>query len=60
MIIKPMKTGESCPCCGQPIKTKDKDLLYLLGWIKATGTAPITLEQLRKLEEQDDERLRDP
>ena len=52
MIIKPMKTGEPCPCCGQPIKTKDPDLLYLLGWIKATGHyAPISYEQLKKLRE---------
>ena len=43
-----MKTGEPCPCCGQPIKTRDPDLLYLLGWIKATGRyAPITYEQLK-------------
>lgn len=55
IIIKPVKTGEPCPCCGQPIKTKDRDLLYLLGWIKATGTAPISLEQLRKMEEANDE-----
>lgn len=55
IIIKPVKTGEPCPCCSQPIKTKDRDLLYLLGWIKATGTAPISLEQLRKMEEANDE-----
>ena len=48
IIIKPMKTGEPCPCCGQPIKTKDPELLYLLGWIKATGTAPISYEELKK------------
>lgn len=60
MIIKPMKTGEPCPCCGQPIKTTDPDLLYLLGWIKATGFNPITYEQLKKLEKKDDERQRDP
>ena len=53
MIIKPMKTGESCPCCGQPIKTKDTDLLYLLGWIKATGFRPISYEELKKLQEND-------
>ena len=55
IIIKPVKTEEPCPCCGQPIKTKDRNLLYLLGWIKATGTAPISLEQLRKMEEANDE-----
>ena len=50
-----MQTGESCPCCGQPIKTKDPDLLYLLGWIKATGFTPITYEQIKKLKEENDE-----
>lgn len=54
MIIIPAKTGEPCPCCGQPIKTKDKDLLYLLGWIRATGHAPITLEQLREAQREAD------
>lgn len=50
--VTPMKTGETCPCCGQPIKTRDKDLLYLLGWIRATGNirTPISLAQLRELE----------
>lgn len=47
MKIEPMKTGEPCPCCGQPIKTEDPALLYLLGWIRQTGVAPISLEQLR-------------
>ena len=28
-----LKTGDPCPCCGQPIKTKDKDTLLLLSWI---------------------------
>ena len=52
MTVQPMKTGEPCPCCGQPIKTRGPDLLYLLGWIKATGRyAPITYEQLKKLKE---------
>lgn len=53
MTVTPMKTGEPCPCCGQPIKTRDPDLLYLLGWIKTTGYTPITYEQLKKLREMD-------
>ena len=53
VMIKPMKTGEPCPCCGQPIKTKDPDLLYLLGWIKATNFEPITYADLTKLKEAD-------
>ena len=51
MTVTPMKTGEPCPCCGQPIKTNDPDLLYLLGWIKTAGYTPITYEHLKKLKE---------
>lgn len=28
-----LKTGDPCPCCGQPIKSKDPDVLRLLSWI---------------------------
>lgn len=52
MIIVPAKTGEPCPCCGQPIKTKDPTLLYLLGWIRQTGYKPIELEDLRKAQKE--------
>lgn len=31
--MKILKPGDPCPCCGQPIKTKDKDTLLLLSWI---------------------------
>ena len=27
---KTLKQGDPCPCCGQPIKTKDPDILALL------------------------------
>lgn len=29
-----LRTGDPCPCCGQPIKTKDPDLLRLLTYIR--------------------------
>lgn len=32
---KLLKTGDLCPCCGQPIKTTDPLLLQLLTRIKA-------------------------
>ena len=32
--MKPLKTGDPCPCCGQPIKTKDPQLLCLLTYIR--------------------------
>ena len=30
---KRLRTGDPCPCCGQPIKTKDPDVLELLSQI---------------------------
>lgn len=32
-----LKTGDPCPCCGQPIKTKDPDILALLTNIRDSG-----------------------
>lgn len=29
-----LKPGDPCPCCGQPIKTRDPDLLRLLTYIR--------------------------
>ena len=35
---KPMlKTGDPCPCCGQPIKTTDPDILAFLTHIRDSG-----------------------
>lgn len=31
---KMLRTGDPCPCCGQPIKTKDPDMLRLLTYIR--------------------------
>ena len=28
-----LKPGDPCPCCGQPIKVSDPELLMLLSWI---------------------------
>ena len=39
MKIEPLKTGEPCPCCGQPIQTTDPGTLYVLGWIKTMSGA---------------------
>ena len=33
-----LKTGDPCPCCGQPIKTKDPEILALLTYIQESGT----------------------
>ena len=32
--IKMLRPGDPCPCCGQPIKTKDPDILALLTHIR--------------------------
>lgn len=28
-----LKPGDPCPCCGQPIRVEDPELLLLLSWI---------------------------
>lgn len=28
--MKPLKTGDPCPCCGQPIKSTNPEVLSLL------------------------------
>lgn len=28
-----LKPGDPCPCCGEPIKTDDPDVLLALNWI---------------------------
>lgn len=33
-MTKLLKTGDPCPCCGKPIKTKDPDTLLLLSLIR--------------------------
>lgn len=33
-IMAELRTGDPCPCCGQPIKSKDPDVLRLLNWIR--------------------------
>ena len=30
MIVKSYKTGDPCPCCGQPIKWTDEDKLLTI------------------------------
>lgn len=42
--MKKLKTGDPCPCCGQPIKSKDPEVLYLLSWIGQLGRLPCTEE----------------
>ena len=32
-MTKPLKNGDPCPCCGQPIQTDDPGLLVALTWL---------------------------
>lgn len=43
-----LKHGDPCLCCGQPIRTKDPDILRLLGWIADEGRIP-TLTEIQGL-----------
>lgn len=38
--MRTYKSGDPCPCCGQPIKTDNPEVLYLLSWIGALHRIP--------------------
>lgn len=42
--MKILETGDPCPCCGQPIKSKDPEILYLLSWIAQMKHLPCSEE----------------
>lgn len=44
-----LKTGDPCPCCGRPIKTRGPDVLALLTRIAEQRIFP-TAEELRKMQ----------
>lgn len=46
--MKLLKTGDPCPCCGQPIKSKDPAILAMLTWISQVGRLP-TMDELKAL-----------
>ena len=46
--MKLLKTGDPCPCCGQPIKTKNGEVLYLLSWIAQMNHLPC-VEEIRAI-----------
>lgn len=35
--MKPLKTGDPCPCCGMPIKSTNPEMLRLLTDIRDFG-----------------------
>lgn len=46
-----LQTGDPCPCCGQPIKSRDPDVLRLLSTI-AVGRRFPTIEEIREIVER--------
>ncbi len=42
--MKLLKQGDPCPCCGQPIKSDNRDVLLLLSWVAARGRLPSVAE----------------
>lgn len=50
--MKQLKTGDPCPCCGRPIKTRDPDVLRLLGFVQEHGRLPTPKEIGEMLKEE--------
>lgn len=42
--MRKFKKGDPCPCCGQPIKTDNPEVLYLLSWIADMRRIPAVEE----------------
>lgn len=47
-MARPLETGDPCPCCGQPIRSTDPDVLRLLTLIRDNRVMP-TVEQSQKI-----------
>lgn len=46
---KMLRTGDPCPCCGQPIKTKDPEVLCLLTYIRDCGVNQVAANRFAVL-----------
>lgn len=44
-----LKTGDPCPCCGQPIKWKNERILQLLTYAGAGELTPKGLKEMLEL-----------
>ncbi len=49
---KRLRTGDPCPCCGQPIKTRDPEVLLLLSFIRDYGYNQQAEMSFRRLREK--------
>lgn len=53
MSKKELRRGDPCPCCGQPIKTNNPDVLRLLSWISEQHRIP-SVDESRQILNGDD------
>lgn len=49
MDIVMLQKGDPCPCCGQPIKTSDPELLRLLTYIRDTKANAIACKRFMEI-----------
>ncbi|MGM9660758.1 MAG: hypothetical protein ACI3WQ_09175, partial [Faecousia sp.] len=56
VVSEMLKTGDPCPCCGQPIKTKDPEILRLLTCIRDSYPLSSAYEELRKEKRRENRR----
>ena len=47
--MKPLKTGDPCPCCGQPIKSTNPEVLSLLTDMRNFGWSRHDSERMETL-----------
>lgn len=50
--MKQLRKGDPCPCCGQPIKTDDPDILRLLSLIATQRRFP-TIAEIADLKQKE-------
>ena len=53
--MKPLKTGDPCPCCGQPIKSTNPEMLRLLTDIRDFGFSLRDAERVASLLKKEQE-----
>lgn len=53
--MKPLKTGDPCPCCGQPIKSTNPEMLRLLTDIRDFGFSLRDAERVSALLKKEQE-----
>ncbi len=53
--MKPLKTGDPCPCCGQPIKSTNPEVFSLLTDMRNFGWSVRDSERMAALLKQEQE-----